>query len=192
MSLDNIIQRILDDAETRAAAIAKEARAKADEIAAAAAESAGTLKKKIIEDAENVSRDEAKRASVMKNLEARKEVARKKIALIDRAFDDAYRALIGLDDARTVKVVEDGLGRIGENDGTLLFSRNDAHRLNERFVGHYNKARGTRFEFGGYLDPEDGGFILERGRVRIDMKFSTLVKGLRETMLFEVSEELFG
>lgn len=191
MSLDNIITRIIGDAGARAGEIAKDARAKADEINAAASESAGALKQKIVGDAEALSRDETKRAYVMKNLEAKKEVAKKRLALIDKAFTDALAGLAGLDEVRYLKVVEDGIARLGEKEGNLHFSKTDSPRLNERFVERYNRAHGSHFALGGYYDPDDGGFILEKGRVRMDMRFSTLFKELRGQMLFETSAMLF-
>ncbi len=192
MSLDNIIHRILSDANAQAEGFVRDAEAKAKEMLAKAGEESRVLADRIMEDARIRSEEEAKRSLVIKGLEVKKEIGKKKLALIDGAFRASYGRLLSLDSVRYLDIIEKGIMHIREREGKILFSKKDSDRITSDFVDRVNKTRGLRFVFGGYFDSEDGGFLLVQDRVTIDMTFSTVLKDLREKVIFEAAALLFG
>jgi vacuolar-type H+-ATPase subunit E/Vma4 len=192
MSLDNIVNRILEDANAKAAELVKDAEAKAKDLLARAEEEGRALSDQIVGNARLKSQEETRRSLVTRNLEVKKEIAKEKLSLIDSAFRASYEKLISLDDAGYRELVEKGVIGTREKEGRLLFSKRDSGRINARFVDGLNRTHGLKSEFGGYFDSADGGFLLEKDRVRMDMRFSTLLKDLRARYLFEVSTLLFS
>ena len=191
MSLDNIIKRILEDANTKAGELINDAEAKAKDMIAKAEAEAHARAEEILDNARLQSDEETKRSFVTKNLEVKKEISKEKLSLIDEAFRSSCDQLLALDNAKYLDILEKALVRLREKEGKVLFSKKDSGRANAHFVDKVNKTYGLRLEFGGYCESTDGGFILEKDRMNIDMRFSTLLKDLREKYLFEVSKILF-
>jgi vacuolar-type H+-ATPase subunit E/Vma4 len=191
MSLDNIINRILDDAYAKAKTLKDSSYLRSQDLLARAEEEAGLASKRILDEARRKASEESERASIAHSLDVKKEILKKKVSLIDSAFAAAHTRLIELDDKKYCELLEAGIKGLNEKEGKLIFSKRDSQRIKERFVEDLNRRWALRLKFGGYFNSSDGGFILEKDRLRIDMTFRTLFKALRERLLFDISRILF-
>ena len=194
MSLEKIVQKILDDADEKAAALLKDSSLKSDEIAKKVDGEAVILKQKILEETELKARIETQRAYASKNLEIRKDILKKKRELVDKAFHEALKVIANLEDKQYIELLERliaGQAAAGV-EYEIRFYKNDGARLKKDFVDNLNAKRNLKLRLGAYIDREDSGFIIKKDKIIINFSFSKGMETLRDRIQFDVSKILFG
>jgi V/A-type H+-transporting ATPase subunit E len=93
MSLEAIEMRILADARAEAERIIDEAQARAADIASHAADNGQRITEEILAEAESKAEEQRRRALGMAGLERRKELLQEKRYLLDTLFESAIRRL---------------------------------------------------------------------------------------------------
>ena len=90
MSLEKIVEKVLNDARKEAAEISRESEKKAEEIRAAARKDASELAASLVEEAKRRAELEASRLVTQARLEGRIQLLRQKRELINRIVDEAF------------------------------------------------------------------------------------------------------
>lgn len=193
MALQNIINKILEDANTKVKSLLDDANAKAEDILKKAKEESIALSKKILDEANAKSKLDMERAYISKNLEIKKEILKKKRELIDNAFDEAFEAVLKLDNQMYRDMIEKMLfANVTNNEEVeIQFYKNDEQRLWEELIDELNKKMGLNMELAPVIEKDDRGFIARKGKIILNFTFSEGLKALRDKVEFEVSKILF-
>lgn len=197
MSLENIISKIINDAEAKAAEFKKEALNSAETIIKDANKKAKSLSLDIINEAKKKMALENKRFEIDQAIEFKKEILDIKQKLIDELFGRVKEKLINLKDEEYSSLVETLLLNFVESgQETFVISKRDEDRLSKEFINAVNKELiklGKAGELKLKVDDRLEGhtFILETPRTRINISFDSLLANLREDLVGEVAQMLF-
>ena len=196
MNAEQVVQKILAEANAEAEKIVSDARAKAadqgDQLDTQVAEFEATTARLANEAAE----DKLQRMLAGARMTNTKQTLAAKVAILDSVFtkakaavnqmpDDEYLALMT---ALMKKAIETG-------DEEVIVGKNET-RINQRFIDDVNRQLGAGFKGNLRLSNERadiaGGFILTRGKVQVNASTDVMIDALRESMAIELSQELFA
>lgn len=195
MAIEQILQKIEDDAAEAARAVIAEAEAEAQRIAARAEADAGALRAELEALADRKAEEETRRLIVGAQLETRKAELVRKRELLGEVYDEARRAIAGLSGdeylgllasmiaARAVSGREEIVPAAGQRDlldGAFLARVGEAFRA------------GAAFTVAAEEGPFDWGVVLREGRRTVDLSLETVFEQVRERIEPEVSAILFG
>ena len=188
----DMIARILADAEAEGARIEEQARNKAGALLQEAGEQAEESKRRAAEEAAKQAEDIVRSARSAAELIRRNILLEKRRGLIADVLDGTVRALAALPDETYLPLLlrlSEAAARTGE--GVL--------RLNARDLSRPGTAALSRDLGGGRSirlseDPAaiDGGFLLEYGELEMNCSFSALLEEKRERLEDLLNRELFG
>lgn len=192
--VENILQRILDEAKIAADEIAEQAELSAKDIADGFESKVAYEKAQIAENARRASEDEEKRMASLASLEVRKNTLKVRQALMDEAFQKALAQLNALPREQYIEVllkmivpqIKTGKEEIvlsADKDTGELF----ATKLRALLITKGNFKPKVSFEALG-----DGGFLLKEGDIAINCTFSALLKEQREALELPVAQTLFS
>ena len=162
MAKQELLDKILGDAEERARVIVSEAEAKADALLAAAEEERAALTESARKMAAAAWPETVKRRRAMAELEGRKLVLAEKQALIKEAYREALKVLRE-SDRYEVLLVKMILSSAEKGDG-VIFAAADFDRVDrKKVVAEANKASGLDLVLLNEKGDFDGGIVL-RGK----------------------------
>lgn len=198
MALEDIINRIINDAKEAADDIRAEAKAEVERIRVGAKAEAEAKKSAMIAEAKVEAERESKRLLSLARLDARNAVLAKKRSMIDSVFTGALSKLQSLSKGEYEGLIEKVILRASlGGDEELIFSSSDGEKLGEGFVKGINAAlrgRGKRAELKLSKESREtqGGFILKSGKIETNNTFPVLVEMLRESLEPKIIGILFG
>lgn len=181
-NLDNLTQKILDDAKNRASEIVKGAEKRNDSLINHRVKEANERKEKILEKAETEAEMLKDRVISSAELKVRDEKLSAKQEVMDAVFQKAKDRLSDLDQKEYIEFVEASLRDIDtEGKPSLLVQKEKAQQLKElsdKVV---------------LVDDEsvDSGFILKYGDIIYNYTFDALVDEIREDLEGEIAQQLF-
>jgi vacuolar-type H+-ATPase subunit E/Vma4 len=196
MSVEGIIEKILGEARNASRAIVEGARKEAEGIRAEERREAAEYYEKQRALLEEQYRKEKERAVLNKRLETRKNTLGVRQQWLERAFDEAYKALI---DQPLTEYKETLLRLIGAaskaKDEEIVFGRKGSKAFFEEIVSELKKGKGAGEPGPKFtLSPDSGdfpwGFILRKGKVEVNMSIDSLFK-YRRTELEQKAWEMF-
>ena len=196
MNAEQVVEKILSEANAEAEKIKASAGEKC-------ADSETQLKSRLADyrkETEVLSREAAEdkraRVSAMAKMELRKEHLAAKIALLDEVFEKVRQRIKSLPDAEyadlttalAVKAVQSG-------DEEVVIGKEEK-RINQELIKKINRKLGPGFKGNLHLAGDradiDGGFILRRGKVQVNVSIEVLLAAARDKFEIELAEELFG
>lgn len=194
--LDQMIQRIEEQASAQASEILRQAKQEADKIAA---EAETERKEAVSRIAQQAARDAAaykERLAASLDQQRRTALLTAKQALIADALEKSYEALLALPDGRYFGFLEKAFSRyVQKGSGEILFSEKDRARMP---AGYLEKLQAIAKEHGGSLTisdarrPMDGGFILIYGGVEENCTIRSLFDTRREALQDQIHRALFA
>jgi vacuolar-type H+-ATPase subunit E/Vma4 len=202
MSLDRLRQKLLADAHGEAERIRQAAQVEADQLLKAAetdtAAEGERRRRGRIEACEQECRQRVARARI----EARNDLLRTRHDLMETMYQEAAKALEGLDDTVYRTWLERRLGAVRTSaDEAIVFAEADRSRLDRQWLAEMARklppapavSSNGIFHFDAGVG---GGFVLRHDRYEIDVTLGTLLLQLRESMdaalaciLFEAEDE---
>ena len=195
--IDRISQRILDDAQAKAAQIIEEARQRARSIKDKKTEEAEKNNQKIHKDNKAKAQERRQRMLGAAELEMRKEVLASKQQMIDEVMEKTKEAIMDMPRGEYGKIVSNMLLESAQGHEEVIFSVADEGRLDQSLIDEVNKmlkGQGKRGEL--KLAPErgefDGGFILRSGGMEINNTFGAILRMNRNHLEARLAEILFG
>ena len=178
------VEAIRKDAETRAAAILDEYRARAKAEAEAAAASGR----------EAAARQKERLESSAK-MDAKKELLAAKQAVLDEAFEMAHKKLLSLPEGDYVEL----LAKLAAKASTtgreeLIFNASDRERIGAKVVEKANaRLTGTAaLTLSEESREMEGGVMLRSGNIEVNCAFETQLRVLRNNMAAEIAAILFA
>ena len=195
--IDRISQRILDDAQAKAAQIIEEARQRARSIKDKKTEEAEKNNQKIHKNNKAKAQERRQRMLGAAELEMRKEVLASKQQMIDEVMEKTKEAIMDMPRGEYGKIVSNMLLESAQGHEEVIFSVSDEGRLDQSLIDEVNKmlkGQGKRGEL--KLAPErgefDGGFILRSGGMEINNTFGAILRMNRNHLEARLAEILFG
>ncbi|MDT8357703.1 MAG: V-type ATP synthase subunit E family protein [Methanomicrobiaceae archaeon] len=197
MGADQIIARIREDAEAKAAAIRREGEEEADRILRDGEKAAMDEYQRILEHGRGECMEMAARIRSQARLDAKRMVRRAREKGIRRSFQDGEAAFGSLPETDRyplilATLIEDGTGSMGEGEVHIISNERDR----ELIRGLLPELSETEVEV--CLSHEcaitSGGVILvsEDGRISVNNTFEARLERLRSDLVHRVSEILFG
>jgi V/A-type H+-transporting ATPase subunit E len=197
MSLEKIIERIKQDAQSQVGEIKDKASKEADKILQKASDEANSYKAQALENAKAEAQQRKQRLISSANLEFRKEILTEKQNAIDLAFQEAVNTLTRMNDEEYRQIIKKMLiSSVQTGDEDLVLSVRDKTRINENFLKDVNKELVKAKKKGNLKISKDtynilGGFVLRKGNIEINNSFESLFKSFRDDLEAEVSKVLF-
>lgn len=196
MNTEQVIEKILSDAGAQADGIKVEAHQKAESLDQELKEWLGKFGQKTETIAQKAAKDARTHVLAAARMQMSKDHLAAKGALLASVFDrmrgqvqqlgdDAYQKLMA---ELMVKAVETG-------DEEVVVGRNET-RINDKFIKEVNRRLGPGYKGNLRLARDqadiEGGFILRRGKVQINVSIDVLVAQAREELEMEIATTLFG
>jgi len=198
VSLDNIIAKIVGDAQTKAQELDVAGRAKVEALLSAAQQQAFNQGEGIVASATARVAEEEARLLTAARLEARKQLLSAKQAVMEEAF---FQALADLrarplhEQRRMLAAMLQKAVETGEEQ--VVYAKEDSQIFASPFLDDVNAALKAQGKHGHLtLAPEcrptGGGFYLLGDGLEINATFPTLIKSIREQLEPEVAAVLFS
>ena len=185
--------RILEDAKSTAAEITGKAREEAEAAVQAAKEAAEAEGAQITERAERSASDHIRKAGSSMDMQRRQALLG---AVIGEVLDEAYRAVMDLDDGSYFKLLEKLLEKhVLPGDGEICFSAEDLRRMPEGFeekISRIAAAKGGSLKVSDRPAQMDGGFLLVYGGIEENCTIRAVFEAGKEEMSDRVNRMLFG
>jgi len=197
MSLVDLTEKIISDAQEEAARIEKDSTAEAEEIIAHARNELEKEREKLRKEAERIANEKYQNIVTLARINARNKVLETKQKLIDEVFSTVKKKIGDMSPEDFKKYAFRLLSSfLPEEETMLLVGKKYCSIIDEDFVKNLNvKIRGKCS--GKYVldkkEPKfDNGFYLVTKNVQIDLTFDSILKSIREDMELEVINILFG
>lgn len=195
MNAEQVVEKILSQARAEADGILNEAGSKAAAQMAQLETELAEFDKKTDELSNAAGEDKLQRMLAGARMSQSKKVLAAKVAILDEVFAKAKDALSRLPDDQYLSLMAELMKKAVETgDEEIIVGKNEK-RIDQNFIKDVNRQLGTGFKGNLRLSSEradiSGGFILARGKVRINAGSDVLIERLRETMQIELIDELF-
>ncbi len=195
MNAEQVVEKILAQAKAEAEAIVDEAKSK---VASQNSELDAELvefDKKTQQLAKDAGEDKLQRMLAGARMSNAQKVLSAKVEVLNEVFDRAKKAVNQLSDEQYLSLMTALMKQAVETgDEEVVVDKNEK-RINDAFIKTINQQLGSGFK--GNLRLSDtradiaGGFILSRGKVRVNVCTDVLIERLRESMQVELAAELF-
>ena len=196
--VEQLTQKILEDAKIQADNIKKQAQAEAQTILDQARERVETQCSQIIAEANQKAEEIRERLVSVAQLNGRKTKLQVKQELIAQVFDQALDRLCSMPDEQYSQVLLTMISAAVEK-GTeeIMLSERDRSRLSPDFLMKVNQQLQKK-GLQGSLQISDqeaqikGGFILKSGDILVNYSFEALIKQKYDDLAMEVAGLLFS
>ena len=179
--LENILNKIIEDAKTKADEIIKEAEEKQHIIVEKREDDAKFLADKINEISKKEREDILKRAKSSAELKARDNILAEKHKLIDKVLEEAVAELENLSEEDFIKFVKNNVKGVEDKNSILDVPSKYRDAVKNADLGF--KVSETDVE---------RGFVLHNGNLIYNGDFKSIVKSEREDLEKFLAEKLFS
>lgn len=197
-NLDNLISKILEDANSKAKEIIDEAKKREEKTIESFTSKAEKEKELIINKSHIESKIRKERVISNTNLEIRNKKLRVKQELIENVFDRAENTLQEISQDEYNKFVRNFILSMDiDGDEEIVISRNYKNVINENLISSINGElinKGKKGELKLSSENRDikGGFILCKSGIEINCTFEALVPSLRDELEDKILDILFN
>lgn len=197
MTIKDINEKIMSDAQIQADKIITQAEDNANNIIKKGEKEADNIKNIIL--GKNNQEASLKKSKILTeaNLEARKTILSEKQKIMEGAFNKALESILKLEDKDYRNFIKKLiLDNIEKGDETIFIASSDKNKISKDFIEDINKkleAKGKKGELKlstSYL-PIKGGVIIGSGKVRKNISLELLLKKVREESEIEICKYLF-
>ncbi len=190
--IDNIAQRIIADAEAKAADILREAQERAQRIEENSRRRAAEELEQARKDAQERAEEALRRGDRTAQLESKKAQLGARQQMIDLAYEKALQNLLQLDDeAYTALLCGLCAEAVAQGGGELLFNPRDKERCGPAVRDRVGQQTGAALTLAAQTADIPGGFILRQGKVEINCALDAVVRALSEQTAKDVAAILF-
>ena len=185
---ENIINKILADADLKCQEIVAQAQAQAEQITAIAKALSDAETQSVSKRLANISAERERNLKASALLEARKYKLGKKQQLISRCYDKAMNELKMLSAKDKEKFLAKLIQNYAENGETVLISKADKDVVTQKFLDSFGK----KLVLGKTFAQIDGGLILQGNGYDKDLSLDKVLSVVRNDTEAAVAKALFG
>jgi len=195
--VDNIKERILQDAELKAKEIMDKARLQANEIIEKANQKAASRAKEISQKSVYDVSEKKRIINSIVELEMRKDVLASKQQAIEEVFDKVLERMNNFEGSKYEKVIFDMLlASVESGEEEIVMSGAGKSKLSADFISKLNKALAAAGKKGNVKLSDEtrdisGGFILKSQGVEINNSFEAIIRLFRDEIEPKVAEIFF-
>ncbi len=192
MGIENITQNILNEANSAAEVLIKDAENTSIQII----EEANKLAEEILNNEEQKLKIDAE---IVKNrmistaeLQRRKMILSTKQQGIKDGFSAALNKLKDMPEDKYISYLAEQIINIPNCSGTIILNAKDKERIGDKLVKLVNeKLNGQRIELSEKTINSIGGFVLKNGDIEINSTFETLLNSIKDELTNDVANALF-
>ncbi len=192
MSVENITQKILSEANSYAENSIKTAEKQSAEIINNAKREADLI---ISDKAEksNAEIDVIKSRKISAGkLQERKMILAAKQDSVKKSFDKALEKISTMSEDKYIDYLVEEISKIPNCEGEIILNENDKNKIGDKLVKAVNEKLNTnKLVLSKSTVQTKGGFILRNGDIEVNNTFEMILSSIREGLTFEVANELF-
>jgi V/A-type H+-transporting ATPase subunit E len=198
MSIESLVDKILDDTRKTAAEIERKVLEEVRDREEAAGKEIQRITEGAREKAERSMAERKQRMLSMAELEGRKTVLTVKQELIEEAFGRAIDKVLSLDpEAYGAFVIDLILQADPVGDEEVFFNQKDRDRLGDGWIKRLNRQlienkKKGEMRIAGETRSIRGGAILKRGRKEVNCSIESVILSKRNKMEAKIASVLFG
>lgn len=196
MNAEQVIDKILSEAQGQADVITSEAKSKAAGAKSELEKNLAEYRQKTAILAETAGKEHKEQMLARARMRLQKETLGAKCDLLNEAFDKAIDHIKVLGDNEYLVLIEDLMVKAVETGSEEVLIGKSETRITDTFIKQVNRKLGTGFKGNLLLANEkaniSGGFILRRGKVQINVSTEVLIDQARENLEMELALELFA
>ena len=185
---ENIINKILSDADTKCQSILDTANAQAQQIIAAAEASIAKDKSELDARIEAATAERIRNRIATAQLDGKKYRLNAKQQLINKCYDLAYQQLTKLGDKERLAFVGTLISKYAEHGETVYVTEKDGKLVTQKYLDGFNLG----LKLGKKSIVADGGIVLEGIGYEKDLTLSRVIAYAREQTEGKVAAELLG
>lgn len=190
MALENIINRIIGDAEKKAQSFIDSQQEKADEITIEADKKIEAYRNKGEDKASNTAKSMNDVADVIVELEISKIELHKKRELIDKIFELALEKILKLPKAEYKKIILKNLDDLRDGD-VIILSEKEKGILLKKDIDEIAKKKGIKVSLSSEYNNNIAGIIIDRKSTVLDFNIKTELENLKKEMESEILKGLY-
>ncbi len=190
MALENIINRIIGDAEKKAQSFIDSQQEKADEITIEADKKIEAYRNKGEDKASNTAKSMNDVADVIVELEISKIELQKKRELIDKIFELALEKILKLPKAEYKKIILKNLDDLRDGD-VIILSEKEKGILLKKDIDEIAKKKGIKVSLSSEYNNNIAGIIIDRKSTVLDFNIKTELENLKKEMESEILKGLY-
>lgn len=195
MNAEQVVEKILSQAKAESQAILSEAKDKAAAAGAQFEKELAAFEAKTDQLARTAGEDRLQRMLAAARMSNARRLLGARIRILDEVFDKARKTINELpDEAYQSLMVSLMVKAVQTGDEEVVIGKGEK-RITEALLARVNTQLKTGFKGNLRLSSERadlaGGFILTRGRVRINAGTDVMIDRLRESIEMELAAELF-
>ena len=194
MPLENIVEKIIKDAQEEAKGIISEAEKKSQQIIQKVQEKALSAKSNQIEKAKRETQEEFNREITLFNLEARKKVLKLKCDIIDDVFKSVLNEIIALDANKFKNIIKKFMPKaeFDKNSEIIVLNRDRekvrfclSDLLGSNVIANWKIIEANNEEM-------KGGFYIKSGDFIYDVSLKTILEQIKSKYERDVAEILYS
>lgn len=196
MDAKEVVDKILTEAKAEADGIRAEAQSKLSDENARANASLASYKKETGTLADEQAKETKSRMLAAARMDIKKEYVQAKAKLLDEVFAKAIERVNALPEKEYQQLISTlMLKAVETGDEEVVVGKNDS-RINQNLIKNINRQLGPGFkgnlQLAGDKANIDGGFILRRGKIQINVSTEVLVAQARDELEIELANQLFA
>lgn len=196
MNAEQVVEKILAEARAEAEKIKAAA---AEKCAAAEAELNSELadyEKQTQAQAAQAAEDKKARVLATANMEIKKEYLAAKVALLNDVFQKVLERIKALSDSEYENLITSLMAKAVETGDEEVIIGAEEKRIDHALIKQVNRKLSPGYKGNLQLAQDraniDGGFILRRGKIRVNVSIEVLLAEARDKFEMELVEELFA
>ena len=194
MTVENIKNAIIADAEKEAERIREAGRKKCDERFRQAEQALQRNFEQRVAEAEQHRQDAKNRVIIALRSSLSMKLLDAKNAVIDQTFDAAVKKVVDLPDNGYKDLLLKWLSAAEQEPAVLILNARDRQAIGRELVESVNQGRSedTAVTLAEEAGEMSGGFVLRAAKYEIDNSLDSIVAKLKEEMAPDIAAEIFG
>lgn len=196
MNAEQVVQKILSEAQAQADKMTAEANTKVaarqDQLASELAE----FQKETDQKAQAAAEDKIERMLAAARMETKKSLLAAKVSLLDKVFRKVREQIKKLPKDRYQELIVSLMKKAVESGDEEVLIAAGEDRIDNELIKQVNAKLGPGIKGDLKLAKDtadiDGGFILRRGNIQVNASLEVLILQARQDLETELSQELFG
>lgn len=197
-SIENLVNKILEDAKNEAARINSEAKSEQSKIIDKKVKEAEEIKRDMLAKAEREAVTRKARVISNAQLKVRNEKLESKQKVVNNVFEEALIAINKLDNEKFNKYAENIiLNAPIAGDEKIILSSNFKSVVDDKFLTSINeklkeKGKNGNLRISNEERNLNGGFIIAKNGIELNYTFDALINSLKDEIEGEVIKSLFA
>ena len=194
MSLEDLKQKIISDANAEANVIKQEAKSEIDTVKKEAQEKLSELLKEAEKEAERIAEEKRQNIITLARMNSKNKVLAKKQEIIEKVFEEAFVRLTNMTADEFRGFIKQILQNYNPDKDTLVYvGKKNKDMIDASFIDAINKDSKSRGKFvlADSKKDFDYGIYLITDWIEIDFTFEGLIKNIRSEIEMDIINILF-